>query len=135
TEGDPGQVTVIQLVDEDGRSNLPNARSVNEALIALRVRINALSGDLETARALFEVFRDGIEPNLIYSARGTTRATERAVAEIEPVTVSYKEGQTLVEPGATITELEIERMNAYREEVRARGGDSLVFNKLFLERV
>ena len=45
------QVTVIQLVDEDGRYNLPDARSLADALVALRVRINSLSGNSTTARS------------------------------------------------------------------------------------
>lgn len=135
TTGDAGQITVIQLVDEEGRHNLPNARSVDEALIALRVRINALSGDLQTARLLFEIFRTGVQPNLLYSPRGTARAVERAVSRIEPPVVRVAEGETLIEPGATVTEIQIERMNAYREAARERGGDSLIFNQLFMERL
>jgi len=55
--GDSAQITVIQLMDEEGRYNLPNARSRDDALIALRVRINALSSNRETARNLFDIFQ------------------------------------------------------------------------------
>jgi len=129
------QVTVIQLVDEAGRYSLPNASSYDDALVALRVRINALSRDIETARALFEIFRAGLEPNLVYSAKGTNRAIERALSEIQPSVVSFKEGDTLIEPNAIVTEADIERMNAYREAETARRGKSLIFNQLFIERV
>ncbi len=134
-DGTNSQVTVIQLVDEEGRYNLPDARALDDALVALRVRINALSGDKKTARSLFEIFRTGLQPNLLYSASGTNRAIERAIAKIEPPAVSYKEGDTLIEPGAIITETDIERMNAYRNIELERGGDSLIFNQLFLERL
>ncbi len=129
------QVTVIQLVDEDGRYNLPNARSRSDALIALRVRINALSGDRETARSLFELFRGGLQPNLLYSASGTNRATERAIAQIQPPIIKFTKGETLVEPGAIITDLELERIKAYREAELERGNNSLIFNQLFIERL
>ncbi|MGJ8654258.1 MAG: HD family phosphohydrolase [Opitutaceae bacterium] len=129
------QVTVIQLVDEEGRYNLPNARSFTDAVIALRVRINALSGDKETARTLFDIFRSGIEANLLYSAVGTQRATERAVAQIEPKVITYKLGDTIIAPGAIITELDIERLKAYREAEQERGNNSLIFNQLFIERL
>jgi hypothetical protein len=133
--GATSQVTMIQLVDEEGRYNLPNARSLDDTLVALRVRINALSSDKQTARLLFDIFRTGLQSNLLYSASGTNRAIERAISEIEPPIITYKEGDTLIEPGAIITETEIERMNTYRSIALERGGDSLIFNQLFLERL
>jgi putative nucleotidyltransferase with HDIG domain len=136
TNGDSSpQVTVIQLVDEDGRFNLPNARSLDDALIALRVRINALSGDQRTARSLFDIFRAGMQPNLLYSAQGTNRAIERAISAIVQPVIQYKEGDTLIEPGALVRESDLERMQAYRAAELARGADSLIFNQLFIERL
>jgi len=129
------QVTVIQLVDEDGRFNLPDARSLTDALVSLRVRINALSGDSATARALFDIFREGLQPNLLYSATGTNRAIQRAIDQIEPSMVAFKEGDTLVEPGAIITPLDLERVAAYRKIELERRGNSLIFNQLFIERL
>ena len=129
------QVTVIQLVDEAGRYNLPAARSLDDALVALRVRIDALSRNKSTARTLFEIFRAGLHPNLLYSATGTMRATERAILEIAPPILQFEEGDTLIEPGAIITASDIECLSAYREAALIYGGDSLVFNQLFLERV
>ena len=133
--GNSPQVTVIQLVDEEGRYNLPSSRSYNDALVALRVRLDALSGNRATARTLFDIFRAGLRPNLLYSAKGTTQAIERAISEITPPTITFKEGDTLIEPGAIITAIDIERLKAYRDAEQARGGDSLVFNPLFLKRL
>lgn len=135
TNGGSPQVTVIQLVDEAGRVNLPDARSLDDALVALRVRINALSRNQETARSLFEIFRAGIQPNLLYSATGTNSAIERAISEIVPPVLTYKEGDTLIEPGAIVSALDLERMSAYRAAEIERGGDSLIFNQLFIERL
>lgn len=133
--GEDAQITVIQLMDEEGRFNLPNARSREDALITLRVRINALSSNRETARTLFDIFRKGVTPNLVYSPSGTDRAIARAIAKIPPVTLSYKEGETIVEPGMLVTPRVIERLNAYQTEEKARGEDSLFFNLLFIKRV
>ncbi len=129
------QVTVIQLVDEAGRYNLPNARAMTDALVALRVRINALSRDSATARALFDVFRQGLQPNLLYSASATNRAITHAIDQIEPSLVEFKEGETLIEPGAIITPEDIERLAAYRKIELERRGNSLIFNPLFIERL
>lgn len=134
-ESTQAQVTVIQLVDEGGRANLPDARSINEARISLRVRLDALSGDYETARLLFEIFNAGLQPNLFYSRSGTQRAIDRAIAELEPQILEYKTGDTLVEPGKPVTEADLERLNAYRAVELASGSRSLIFNELFLGRV
>lgn len=129
------QVTVIQLVDEEGRYNLPDARSQTDALVALRVRINALSRDSATARVLFDVFREGLSPNLLYSAAGTNRAIQRAIEELEPSVVSFSEGDTLIEPGAFVKPEDIERLATYRKIEQQRRGNSLIFNELFIERL
>lgn len=135
TESAGPQVTVIQLVDEDGHYNLPDARSLTDALVALRVRINALSRDSATARALFDIFREGLQPNLLYSATGTNRAIKRAIDQLEPPVVVFKEGDTLIEPGAIITPEDIERLAAYRKIELERRGNSLIFYQLFVERL
>ena len=134
-EASKSQLTVIQLIDESGRANLPNARSIDDALVTLRVRLNALSGDSETARILFEIFSAGLQPNLFYSQTATQRAIDRAVAQLEPQSRSYSEGDTLVEPGKTVTEADLERLNAYRTVKLELGNRSLIFNELFLSRL
>lgn len=133
-EGSGSQVTMIQLQDESGRDTLPNARSLEDALVVLRVRINALSRDKQTARSLYEIFRAGLTSNLRYSATATNRAIEVALSKIEPPIIAVAEGETLIEPGAIATERAIEKVDAYRQEELKRGSRSLIFNKLFLER-
>lgn len=133
-EASKSQLTVIQLIDESGRANLPDARSIENALVTLRVRLNALSGDSETARILFEIFSAGLQPNLFYSPTATQRATDRAVAELPPQVSAFAEGDTLVEPGKNVTEADLERLNAYRAAKLEMGNRSLVFNELFLGR-
>lgn len=134
-DGSGAQVTMIQLQDENGQNNLPNSRSLDDAEVVLRVRINALSRDKQTARSLYEIFRTGLTSNLRYSATATNRAIELAIAKITPPVIAIKDGETLVEPGSIITEKAVERVNAYRQQELDRGSRSLVFNKLFLERL
>ncbi|MGB0416545.1 MAG: HD family phosphohydrolase [Coraliomargarita sp.] len=135
TDGSSPEVTLIQLIDEEGRNNLPNARSFDDALVALRVRINALSRGDETARQVFEVFRAGLQVNLVYSQSATNSAIERALSEVALPVLEYKDGDTLIEPGAIITEMDLERMAAYRDAELAQGSDSMLLDPLFLERV
>ena len=135
TESAGPQVVVIQLVDEEGRHNLPDARSLDDAIVELRERINKLSRKSETIRILWAIFREGLKPNLIYSEEGTTRAINRAIGLLEPELVLFEEGDTLIEPGAMITPSDIERIAKYRSVEVEKRGNSLVFNKLFIERL
>lgn len=128
------QVTVIQLTDEEGKNNLPDARSLEKATIDLRVRINSLSREEDTARILFEIFRPGLVVNLVYSQSGTNEAINSALAQVETPTLSYNEGETLIEPGSIVSPLDIERMAAYREVVAAAGGEAMLLDPLFLAR-
>ena len=128
------QIAVIQLTDEAGNQNLPNARSLEDALVALRIRLDALSRNRETSRILFDLFRQGLKENLIYSEKATNDATATAISKIPPQTVNFKEGETLIEPGQIVTEEAIEALAAYRIEERSRGNESLVFKVLFLKR-
>lgn len=128
------RITVIQLMDEEGNQNLPYARPMEDALIALRIRLDAISGKQETARILFDIFRNGLKENLIYSEQATKAATTTAIKTIPPQTIRFKEGETLIEPGQIVTEQAIEALAAYRKEESTLGNNSLIFNVLFLER-
>ena len=52
TSSRPDQLAVIKLKDQNGQNNLPDARSIDDAEVVLRVQINALSEDRATARSL-----------------------------------------------------------------------------------
>ncbi|MFP4204064.1 MAG: HD family phosphohydrolase [Opitutales bacterium] len=127
-------ITVIQLRNKEGDTRLPDARSVEEALVKLRVRINELAPDSKTERALYELFSAGIQPNLLYSSKGTERAIQRAVDKVEPEVIRYEEGDTLIEPGTITAPEGVERIEAYRKAGRELGNESLILNRLFLER-
>jgi len=133
-DGASGTVTVIQIIDEEGRAKLPDARSLQEARVALRVRINALAPDTRTASALYAIFDAGLSPNLLYSPEATQRAIQAAADQIEAPTMRYEKGDTLVEPGTVVGALEMERVRAYREAERSRRGATLFLDALFLER-
>ena len=129
------QITVIQLIDESGSNNLPEARSLDKATVALRRHLDALSEDEETARAIFDIFRSGIQPNLVYSESGTKRAIQLAVSKIEPPITRYEEGDTLIVPGAIVNQVTLERMKAYNQASLANGGDATFLNILFAKRM
>lgn len=127
-------VAVIQILNEANDGNLPNARSLSEAEIALRREIDSLSRNDKTARTLFDIFSAGLSSNLVYSESDTTIAINRAVEKITPPTFSYKEGDTLIEPAAIVDELDLERMKKYAEFALETDNDPLLFNTLFFKR-
>ncbi|NCG08501.1 MAG: hypothetical protein GWO81_02860 [Verrucomicrobia bacterium] len=128
-------IAVIQLIGKDGNDDLPAARSHSAAEIALRRQIDSISRNDKTARALFEIFRAGLEPNLVYSENDTAAAVDIAIEKIEPKVFEFFEGDTLIEPAAIVSELDLERMKQYRSAALERGNDPLFFNALFLERL
>ncbi|MGB0413368.1 MAG: HD family phosphohydrolase [Coraliomargarita sp.] len=129
------ELTVIQLIDDEGQNNLPQAQSFEDALVTLRVKINALSRDKETARKLFDIFRAGLQVNLVYSEVGTQKAKQRAIDAIETKPLRFTEGDTLIEPGKIITELDLERVNAYQKAANELGTESILIEPLFVERM
>ena len=102
----------------------------------LRVRINALSDDRETARSLYELFRAGLMPNLRYSLhRLSELAAETALAQIKPVIIEVKKGASIVEPGALVTPEQVESVQAYRKVQNQQQNPSIFASKLFIERL
>jgi putative nucleotidyltransferase with HDIG domain len=132
---DTNNIAVIQLIGEEGKDDLPAARSSSNAEIALRRQIDSISRNDKTARALFEIFRAGLKPNLVYSESDTTAAINGAIGKIEPTVFTFVEGDTLIEPAAIIDELDLERMEQYSTAAVEGGNDPLFFNSLFLERL
>ena len=99
-----------ELKDQNGQNNLPDARSIDDAEVVLRVRINALSEDRATARSLYELFRAGLKPNLRYSEADTELATETALAQITPTVIQVPKGTSIVEPGSLVTPEQVDRI-------------------------
>lgn len=128
-------IAVIQLIGKEGTDDLPTARSRSAAEIALRRQIDSISRNDKTARALFEIFRAGLKPNLVYSESDTAAAIDLAIKKIEPIVFSFVEGDTLIEPAAIIDALDLERMKQYSSAALERGNDPVFFNALFLERL
>lgn len=131
----PDQLAVIKLKDQNGQNNLPDARSIDDAEVVLRVRINALSEDRETARSLYELFRAGLKPNLRYSEADTELATETALAQITPTVIQVPKGTSIVDPGSLVTPEIVERVQAYRKAQNQQQNPSIFASKLFVERL
>ncbi len=107
------EVRVIQVMGDNGSERRPDALSQREALVRLRVAINAITADDETARALFALFRAGLTPNLRYSRQATEAAINRAISRIEPPIVRIRAGEPIIQEGVSVEDLDLERYNAF----------------------
>ncbi|CAI8266245.1 MAG: Cyclic-di-AMP phosphodiesterase PgpH [Opitutia bacterium UBA7350] len=128
-------ISVIQLLDDTSSNELPAARTRSAAEIALRRQIDSISRNDKTARALFSFFNAGLKDNLVYSETDTAAAIDQAIFEIEPTLFAFTKGDTLIEPAATIEQLDLERMEQYSAAALEDGNDPTFFNALFLERL
>lgn len=128
------EIRVIQVLGDNGSEHQPDALSVREAQVRLRVAINAISPDDKTARALFSLFRPGIAPNLRYSRQATEAAINRAISRIEPPVIRVRAGEPIIQEGVLVEEIDLERYNAYMARQRAISGDVGWLDDYFLGR-
>ena len=74
-------------------------------------------------------------PIFSIARRGTRRAIERAIEQLETPATVFSQGDTIVEPGKIVTNADLERLAAYREVEIRQGNRSFLFNNLFLGRL
>lgn len=125
-------ISVSNLSEEEQKEVSPIA--YEDALVRLKLKINALAKDSSQAQELFKLFQNGLKPNLIFSESETKNAIDQAIADLEPTVYNFNQGDTLIAPGQLITAFEIEKIKAYALAENERVGDNLIFNELFLKR-
>jgi putative nucleotidyltransferase with HDIG domain len=128
------EVRVIQVLGDDGSERQPDALSQREALVRLRVAINAITTNDETARALFALFRAGVSPNLRYSRQATEAAISRAVSRIEPPVVRIRAGEPIIQEGVPVEDVDLERYNAFLARQLSISGDVGWIDGYFISR-
>jgi putative nucleotidyltransferase with HDIG domain len=128
------EVRVIQVLGDNGSQRQPEALSQREAQVRLRVAINAIAANDETARALFALFRVGISPNLRYSRQATEAAISRAISRIEPPVVRIRIGEPIIQEGVLVEDLDLERYNAFKARELALASDVGWLDSYFISR-
>ena len=123
----------INKISEDEITKL-SPIDYNESLISLKLAIDSLTRDKFESELLFNMFRFGLKPNLIFSESDTQAAINDAISDLDPIILSFNQGDTLIAPGQLITPLEIEKIKFYEEQENKRVSDKLIFNELFLKR-
>ncbi|MEO0797043.1 MAG: HDIG domain-containing metalloprotein [Verrucomicrobiota bacterium] len=111
-----------------------NLQTEEEAARLLNINLAGLGDDLSLSRALYRIFRKGLEPNLEYDTETTEAIKLQAAEAVEPVHVVYQQGQVIVEPGNVITAEQVEAVAAYREQLNASNEIVWGFNANLVER-
>ncbi len=128
----------FNLHRESGHVSEVEALTHEEALRGLRINLSALAVPRSVSIAMFRVLRNGLKPNLVFDREETDRAIARAIEGVTPVTVTVREGDSIIEPGMRVTSLQLEQLNAYREDLQEardtgiRGVNPLLFEQAAL---
>ncbi|MDR3117310.1 MAG: HDIG domain-containing protein [Puniceicoccales bacterium] len=120
-----GQKNYFMNLDLTSEADKKNLRTQEEALLYLRIQLGSLDERRELASALFHIFRSGVAPNLTYDREKTDEKKTLARSLVKPVQVSVEVGEVVVGSGTAVGSLEVEKLYAYRQELRRHSGTIL----------
>jgi len=109
-------MNLISLVDRREEPSQVRVQPLPEATFELNQRLRPLA-ESDVSRALFQVLRSGLRPNLIHDREASLARKEKAMDSIPPEIVEVREGDTILEPGSVTTARDQERLLAYRNAV------------------
>lgn len=124
----------LQIETDDGIAERVSVQRENRALLDLRIRLGELNISDDLFPPLHEILRHGISDNLTFSRESSQARLEQALAEVDPIVIYVARGETLIEPGAIMSSLEVERFNAYRQAFREQFSGANLFDNLFQQR-
>jgi hypothetical protein len=128
------RLSLFHVEDATGNAVQVDILSEEEALRSLRVNLAALDIPRDAASVLFRVLRAGIAPNLVYDEQRSEALVNRQLELVEPVVVSVRAGDILIEPDARVTAYQAEQIEAYRRALREARARAFV-NTDLLERM
>lgn len=89
-------------------------------------------GDKQLGRALFRLFRRGLQPNVERDEEATRAKQAQIREEVPPVRINIAEGEPIVTPGETVTPIITERYEAYREALAANEDEAFGVNRTLI---
>ncbi|MDR2664073.1 MAG: HDIG domain-containing protein [Puniceicoccales bacterium] len=119
----------VELAEETVGRNL---RTQEDALLYLRIHLGALDERRQVTGALFHILRHGIYPNLTYDKDRTDERKAKASSSVKPVSVAVESGETIVPANSPASSLELEKLRAYRVQLRKRDPSLAGMNPLQL---
>jgi hypothetical protein len=128
------RLSLFHVEDERGQIQEVEILSEEESLRTLRIQLAALDIPRESTIALFRLLRSALLPNLVFDAERTERQVQRAQEALPPALIEIQEGDTLIEPNSRVSEIDKERLDAYRRALRESERDNFGLNRLLYER-
>ena len=98
-----------------------HAASVSTAARELHARLKNIETPQKLSSALYRIFRQCITPNIEFDAEKTKQLRDAARAEVQPVSVRIREGETLADSESLNAPLTKEKLRAYKAEILKRG--------------
>ncbi len=127
------RLTLFNVEDELGDLQEVQILSEEEGQRALRIQLFALDIPRESTVAIVRILRSALVPNLVFDADRTQRYILDAQKQVEPVRISVREGETIVEPNSRVNAIDFEKLNAYRFALRESQSAEFGLNELFYE--
>jgi putative nucleotidyltransferase with HDIG domain len=128
------RLSLFQVEDEKGQVQEVQILSEEEGLRTLRIQLAAMDLPRDSTLALFRILRAALSPNLIFDEERTALQVQKAQEVLPPARIEVAEGETLTEPNSRVSEIDKERLDAYRRALRDTERDNFGLNRLFYER-
>jgi putative nucleotidyltransferase with HDIG domain len=112
-------VAVFQIVRPNGEVATRPIQPLEDALTFLRVSLATEGVPRPATQALFRFFRNGVTANLVFDRAGTQQRVAEALRGLKPVTVNVARGQTIIEEGERVTDVQYEMLRSYQEYLRS----------------
>jgi len=126
-----GSLSFMKIADLGSGIEDVNVLSEEQAVSDLKINIGSLDVTRESFVALFRIMRTGLEPNLVFDQQRTNDIVNQAVSRMQPKTVSVALGETIIEPGMRVGDLQFEQLQAYRKALRDNEDSLVVDSQLF----
>ena len=130
-----GTLSFFDIHQQSGRITQAEVQSEEDALRSLRINLSALDISREVSVGLYRILRNGIAPNLVYDEAKSEERVVQMLAGVEPVSVTVEKGQSIIEPGTRVNDLDLEQLNVYRKRLKEDSVRGISLDSLLWERV
>lgn len=129
---DPSQQSFISIQVE-GQKTPQQVQSTEDAYLLLRRYLKVLEVDPNIHGALFRIFKNGIQPNLLFDPSQREQKLTQLASNIPPFVVHIEPGQVLLESGRMILPEDYERVSAYRQALRDHDDFNYGFSSVLID--
>lgn len=133
-ENPAGEPFFLSLNTDEPNNGL-RVYTISEASRLLRINLTSLRLDEDVMRSLLRILRAGLHPNMEPDQKKTEAKRQAVVSNVEPVTITVEQGESIIEPHTRITAEDLEKYNAYRKALAKQKEYGLGFNERLIEQL